>query len=253
MTATAIKPVINSSNAIHLILQGKGGVGKSLVSSYLAQYFMSIEGAAVQCFDTDPVNQTLLSFKALQAEHVNLLDGSKIDERNFDALTERLTTENNIFIIDNGASSFIPLTNYLIENRIIEMLRERGKEVFIHCVVIGGQALDDTISGFVALAEQTNTKNNIVVWLNEYFGAIEYKGKQFTDMRAYTENVNKVRGIIKLVKRNPDTFGVDIHEMHARKFTFDEAIISEEFYLMAKQRIKIVQRDVFSQLEAVEF
>lgn len=253
MRSTTIKPAFNSSNAIHLILQGKGGVGKSLASSYLAQYLMSIEGSAVQCIDTDPVNQTLLSFKSLQAEHINLLDGSKVDERKFDGLTERLATENKIFIIDNGASSFIPLTNYLIENRIVEMLRECGKEVLIHCVIIGGQALDDTISGFVALAEQTNTKNNIVVWLNEYFGAIEYKGKQFSDMRAYTDNADKVRGIIKLIKRNPDTFGKDIHEMLKRKITFDEVIKSEEFYLMAKQRIKIVQRDVFSQLEVMGF
>ncbi len=252
MTATAIKQVIKTPNAIHLILQGKGGVGKSLVSSFLAQYFMSHEGCAVKCFDTDPVNQTLVSYKALQAEHVKLLEGSKIEERNFDALTERLVSENCIFVIDNGASSFIPLTNYLIENNVISMLQESGKEVFIHCVITGGQALDDTISGFVALAEQANT-NNIVVWLNEYFGAIEYKTKKFIDMRAYTENADKVRGIVKIAKRNPDTFGVDIEEMTTCKLTFDEAIKSENFYIMAKQRIKIVRRDIFSQLDNVSF
>ncbi len=45
-------------NSIHLSLQGKGGVGKSLVASILAQYFLHT-GRDLCCIDTDPVNQTL--------------------------------------------------------------------------------------------------------------------------------------------------------------------------------------------------
>jgi len=43
-------------DAIHLSLQGKGGVGKSLVASILAQYFNS-RGKRIQCIDTDPVTR----------------------------------------------------------------------------------------------------------------------------------------------------------------------------------------------------
>src|SRR4051812_14654472 len=39
------------ANSIHLSLQGKGGVGKSLVASILAQYFRA-RGLAVRCIDT---------------------------------------------------------------------------------------------------------------------------------------------------------------------------------------------------------
>ena len=39
--------------AIHFTLQGKGGVGKSLVASILAQYFRH-RGAEIHCIDTDP-------------------------------------------------------------------------------------------------------------------------------------------------------------------------------------------------------
>ena len=46
-------------SAIHMSLQGKGGVGKSLAASVLAQYFMA-RGKAVRCIDADPVNKTLL-------------------------------------------------------------------------------------------------------------------------------------------------------------------------------------------------
>jgi CO dehydrogenase nickel-insertion accessory protein CooC1 len=41
------------SSAIHLSLQGKGGVGKSLIASILAQYFVE-NGHKVECVDTDP-------------------------------------------------------------------------------------------------------------------------------------------------------------------------------------------------------
>ncbi len=76
----------NSSNptAIHLSLQGKGGVGKSLVASILAQYFLS-RSRVVNCIDTDPVNGTLSQYAALGAQRLKLLlrDGS-IDSRSFD-------------------------------------------------------------------------------------------------------------------------------------------------------------------------
>ena len=40
-------------NAIHLSLQGKGGVGKSLIASILAQYF-NARSKIIRCIDTDP-------------------------------------------------------------------------------------------------------------------------------------------------------------------------------------------------------
>ena len=42
----------NARPTVHLILQGKGGVGKSLVAAILVQYFREKQ-KVVQCFDTD--------------------------------------------------------------------------------------------------------------------------------------------------------------------------------------------------------
>jgi Mrp family chromosome partitioning ATPase len=68
---------------IHLTLQGKGGVGKSLVASILAQYFRH-RGAEIHCVDTDPVNQTFSQYIELGAEHLALMHDGKIDSRGFD-------------------------------------------------------------------------------------------------------------------------------------------------------------------------
>lgn len=249
------EPVANEKKQVRrvdFILQGKGGVGKSLIACLLAQYLKS-QSSDVKCLDTDPVNQTFSNYKELGAEYIPILVGSKIDERQFDGMMEQiLTAESGSFVIDNGASTFIPLTSYMAENSVVQVLEEAGYEVYFHTVVTGGQAIIDTMSGFKALAEMTNSKN-IIVWLNEYFGSVEYNGKTFIEMKAFKEMEDCVRGIVVLHKRNPDTFGKDFDEMTKRKLVFSQAIADPAFSLMAKQRLKTVQKDVFAQIEKIGF
>ena len=84
---------IEPTGAIHLTLQGKGGVGKSLVASVLAQYLRG-KGKEVRCIDTDPVNRTFAQYSALGADRLNLRDEhNRIEQRAFDSLIERFLTE----------------------------------------------------------------------------------------------------------------------------------------------------------------
>ena len=236
-------------HAIHMSLQGKGGVGKSLVASILAQYLQN-DNRSIECIDTDPVNRTLSQYKAVNAGRLELLRNGNVDPRGFDALMERLLTEDVTFAIDNGASTFLPLWSYVIENRVMDLLSNAGKKLYVHTVVTGGQALLDTINGFRSLAQSTEERT-IVVWINEYFGRVERDGKTFADMAAYVENAGKVFGSVHITQRNYDTFGRDIEEVIARKLTFDEAIREGSFSLMTKQRLKVVQRDLFEQLALI--
>jgi CobQ/CobB/MinD/ParA nucleotide binding domain len=239
--------------AIHLTLQGKGGVGKSLVASVLAQYLKE-KGREVRCVDTDPVNRTFAQYGALGADRLNLRDEhNRIEQRAFDSLMERFLTEDGAtFVVDNGASTFLPLWHYLLENSALDYLRQNGRKVYVHTVITGGQALLDTLNGFHELA-QTTEERNIVVWVNEYFGRVEAEGKKFSEMTAYRENSDKVCGAVIFSKRNQDTFGRDVEEMIAAKLTFHEAITAAKLPIMAKQRLKIVQRDLFEQLDRVPF
>ena len=239
--------------AAHFTLQGKGGVGKSLVAAIIAQYFKSI-GAAPACIDTDPVNQTLVNYKALNASHLPLMaeNSSRVDERKFDGLMEQLLSKDGVFVVDNGSASFIPLSNYLLENDALRVLRDAGRDVFIHVVITGGQALLETLEGFRALAAASSSQN-IVVWLNEYFGPIELDGKTFVEMKVYQEHASRVRGTIRIQERNADTFGKDIQVLAKNKLTFEEALASPDWQIMARQRIRTVQRDLFEQLDSVGF
>jgi len=242
-----------TAGAIHLTLQGKGGVGKSLIASILAQYLKE-RGREVRCIDTDPVNRTFAQYGALAADRLNLRDEhNRIEQRAFDSLMERLLTEESTtFVVDNGASTFLPLWHYLLENSALDYLRQNGRRVYVHAVITGGQALLDTLNGFHELA-QTTEERNIVVWVNEYFGRVEAEGKKFSEMTAYRENSDKVCGAVVFSKRNQDTFGRDVEEMIAAKLTFNEAIGTAKLPVMAKQRLKIVQRDLFEQLDRVPF
>lgn len=238
-------------HSIHMSLQGKGGVGKSLISSILAQYFAA-RNHTVHCFDTDPVNRTLFQYKSLNVERLDLLDeDGAIDQRVYDSLFDRLLTEDATFVIDNGASTFIQLWRYLLEWGAAEALAERNKRLYIHTVITGGQALLDTLHGFHSLAA-SSSQQNIVVWLNEYFGRIERDGKKFEQMTAFQESQSRVYGSVHLARRNPETFGRDMEDVISRKLTIDEAIREGPFSLVAKQRMKMMQRDWFEQLDRLE-
>ena len=116
-------------SAIHLVLQGKGGVGKSLVAALLAQYLAQgkAAGQALLCADTDPVNDTFARYGAFGAQRIKILNADKnIDARAFDGLIESVLAHEGNCVIDNGASTFIPLSAYLRENSVVELLQASG-------------------------------------------------------------------------------------------------------------------------------
>ena len=84
---------------IHMVLQGKGGVGKSMIAATLAQYKAG-KGTKPLCIDTDPVNATFEGYKALNVRRLNIMEGDEINTRNFDALVEQIATAEVDVIID---------------------------------------------------------------------------------------------------------------------------------------------------------
>lgn len=233
---------------VHMVLQGKGGVGKSLIAAMIAQYKIS-KGQTPICVDTDPVNATFNGYKKLSVKKLEILEGDEINSRHFDTLIEMIVAnDKDDIIIDNGASSFVPLSHYLITNDVPALLRDMGHELVIHTVVTGGQALIDTLGGFGHLVEQYPSECTFVVWLNPYWGPIEDNGKTFEQMKVYTSNKNRVSAIIKIPDLKEETFGRDLSEMLQAKQTFNEAIEAEGNTIMMRQRLKIVQRQMFDQM-----
>lgn len=222
---------------IHFILQGKGGVGKSMVAAMLYQYYME-NGYSVLGYDTDPINKTLAAFKEFTINKIDIMqdDGDNIDSRKFDLLLEELAAAPNEahIVIDNGASSFIALGAYMSDSNMLEILAESGHRVYFHTIITGGQALIDTLNGFDKLVSNFPTAD-IVIWKNPYFGKLELDGKKFEDFKVIKEN--PVYSIIEIPMGNKDLIGKDLEQLFAQKKSF-QAGINGSSYIAVKHRLK---------------
>ena len=237
-------------NTVHFVLQAKGGIGKSFVSTLLAQHIINETGAA-RCFDTDQENTTFEHYTALSVRHVVVTGQSRlIDPKKFDALMETLLTETGNFVIDTGANTFSNLLAYMVENEIFPMLMLARKTTYVHTIVGGGDTLADTANGFYAIAQKVSG-TRVVLWLNEHFGEIKTaEGKPFTETLAYRQSAGRLAGTVTLYRRNPATFGEDIRKLNIKRHTIAQALASPEYTLMEKQRLRSFGRDIFGQLKA---
>lgn len=238
-------------NSVHFVLQGKGGIGKTLVSSFLAQYIDDKFPGTLECYDTDQENATFADYKAFNVKLVDVMNSDRtINRKMFDTmLLDIFKSEKNI-VIDNGANTFSPLMSYLMENSFIDMMLESGKRVYIHTIIGGGDNLKDTTAGFVSLAKQTNCP--MVIWLNENasWGTTE----NFIESKIFSDNSANVRGVVLLQGRNSDTFGDDIKRMNKARMTLKEITAAEgKFNILEISRLSTVVRDVFKKLDTVEW
>lgn len=232
----------------NFILQGKGGVGKSYISSILAQYYKE-QNLPLACIDTDPVNATFTGYKSFGVQSLDIMDGDNIDPRRFDLLMETLLIqeEGTQVVVDNGAATFVPLGAYLAENKAVELLQASGHTVRLHSVITGGQAMSDTLLGM-----QTLLKNfpdvPVVAWLNTFFGAIENRGRTFEEFAIYTDFHERFEALVSLPKFSTSTFGKDIEAMLTRRLTFAEAAVCSDFGIMTRQRLSMVWNAIQTEL-----
>lgn len=234
---------------VHLMLQGKGGVGKSTATIFLAQYLKE-HGVDFQGVDTDPVNQSFFAYKGLKVKHLEVLDAGTVNQRRFDALIEEVIESKTDYLIDNGASSFIPLASYIAENKILELFESNGVTVYLHTPVVAGAAMKDSLSGMKAIADMTDRKN-LVVWKNENFGLVEHKGMGLEDMQVFKNSADSIMGVVQLRSRTASTFGDDLKKMLTLNKTFNECLEGKDFYITEKSRLKIMRDDIFAEIDRV--
>ena len=242
-------------NSIHLVMQGKGGVGKSLTAVFIAQYLKQ-KGNNVMCADTDPVNATFTQHKSLDVAHIEIAKDGNVIQSKFDALIEMIMASVGDFVIDNGAATFLPLTKYLVANDIYEILAGAGKKIFIHNVLTSGAGAGDTYNGLAELIGKVNSFAKIVVWENEFWGPVLYEGRPITDTKLFKEadKAGKIAGLVKIIDRSQnDAFVSDMAKMTTKKMTLADVNESTEFNFLAKNRIAKIVNGVFTELDLVKW
>ena len=207
-------------------------------------------GRPLKCVDTDPVNKTFSSFKALNVTCLELIEEQEINTRNFDALYEIGKDNETDVVVDNGASSFLPLNNYMLEIDFPEMLMATGQQLFIHVPVAGGNLLLDTLNGFSGIASQYPEEVKIIVWINENWGPVEHEGKPFEKLKAYTENKHNVNGIVTLPKLSK-TFNAAFTDILTEGRLLEEGINDSKLVVPDRQRLKMIQKKYFTPIDLV--
>jgi hypothetical protein len=132
----------------------------------VAQYLTEKDQTPV-CFDTDPLNESLVRIKGLGATEVPLLIDDTINVDAVDALIERILTTDAEIVVDNGAASFVPMSRYLVENNIAELIESAGKRMVIHTVIVGGGNTVDTAKGLEAVLVNFPPSVKVVVWIHD--------------------------------------------------------------------------------------
>jgi len=237
-------------HTVHIVMMGKGGVGKSMSASLLAQCLLKM-GRNLFCADTDPTNMTFSHYKALNVQHFNISDEQlRVDTRKFDDLITKIASFEGDCVVDTGASSFLPLMNYLHENKMIDLLESTGRRVVLHTPLVGGQAIDETIRGLQTILEFFSAP--VVVWVNEYFGNVQKDGVSFKETSLYKDAKKRLLGVVFLQELNPDTSGQDVANMTKKYLTFDEVLDSPETDLPTRHRLGIVRKSIFDQFAAID-
>ncbi len=106
--------------AIHFIGGEKGGVGKSVVSRVLAQYFIDHHLPFVG-FDTDRSHATFQRFYGAYAAHTVIEDYASLDR-----IAEAITSEpSRQVVVDLAAQTMPPLSRWMDESGLIGLLAEQ--------------------------------------------------------------------------------------------------------------------------------
>lgn len=243
----------------HFVLQGKGGVGKTTVSTFITQYVKDYLKQDYLAIDTDQVNASFASFKDLNVEQVNLMEENRITDKGWEMLANRLlNTDKSNIIIDNGASSFVPLMNYAYDNDLFNILtaEEHNYEgtVFIHTVIAGGEGLAHTLAGLNTICYNfINSNTRLIVWINNYLGKIETEDKKITDYPEYKNNESKILGVVRIPTYKGDLFKVDLSNMLTNHKTFEEMLEDTKVFVMSRSRFKRMQKEMFEELNKIDF
>ncbi len=236
---------------IHLVMQGKGGVGKSLLAFYLAQYVREKNGKCL-VFDTDPLNQTLARTTALEAKVVRILaeDNITIMKNAFDLMIEECETEDADVVIDVGASSFVPMLEYCVVNGVYDLWHEMGHTCILHSIITG-KDFGHTCNMFAVVMEKTGRLPSVssIVWLNPFAGPVEKDGKGFDKTSVYRDNERHIKAVLPMPAFTSDMFHPDFLAMMEKGRTFDEVIADPVVSIMSRQRVKMMKRDIFGVMD----
>lgn len=236
-----------AKNSIHIVTQAKGGVGKSFISRLLIQYLR--ESMSVFCFDADPLNDGLVSFKGLNAHKLEtkLLNGNLDSRSYYDPMFETILLKDSCFLIDSGSSTHINFINYIKGSDILNLFKEENRKIYFHVPLAGNQDFNDCYRELIKLA-QLFPGNSFVVWENEFHGDIEQDYKVDQSYKSLSNIIGHVE--LKNLQSSPLLY--DIEMMNKEKLLFNEIEENSDFFgAIIRRRLMLYKESIYKQLNDI--
>lgn len=253
---------------VHLIAQGKGGVGKTFIAWLMAQFLRERQGGEVGIFDTDPINQSLRAFEDLDVNYIRLFSNERnIEPGDFDRLMEAAVTSPGDLVIDTGSSNFVPLYTYLSYDQADQVFAAANCNLFIHVPIVGGESRADCLSRLEIMINHVPNAR-FVVWINNYPVAVFPKSDDpslgepgsFDNTDVFKSYRGRICGVVDLPQFPEDSTGKTLKFLTRNHLTFRqfdkigasgsvEKVGGTAITLMSKFRAKQVKEALFSQFK----
>lgn len=236
-----------AKNSIHIVVQAKGGVGKSFISRLLIQYLQ--ENMKVFCFDADPLNDGLVAFRGLNAHKLEtkLINGNLDSRAYYDPMFETILLNESCFLVDSGASTHINFINYIKGSDILNLFKEENREIYFHVPLAGNVDFGDCLKELVKLSK-TFSNNHFVIWENEFHGELEKNYIQDENYKALTNILGTV--VLKNLQSSPLLH--DIELMNRHKLLFSEIDDNPNFFgAIIRRRLNLYKKSIFKQLDSI--
>jgi hypothetical protein len=165
------------------IAQGKGGLGKSVLTFLLAEKHQ--HAVVIDADDATTTSMRQLAYRT--PIQVSFLDRAtqRIDRSAFNTLFESIEeAERQLFIVDAGASVSEQLPKYFFATgpqNVREMLDTSGIELQIICVVSGGNNFKASMSYLSELVESAQNAFEIIVANNRHYEMSEEQFEAYQD------------------------------------------------------------------------
>ncbi|MGA1861864.1 hypothetical protein OWM07_03165 [Deferribacter thermophilus] len=207
---------MKSKKNFSLILQGKGGVGKSLLAAMLTQYFTTHQKDVVLPYDVDAEQNTLAKW-VKDAVTVDVLNAEIEDidkEKFYDFFEQIMQEQGKNIVIDVGTSISKSFLTFLKELQVLKYLTDIYN-VHVFTIVTSD---DDTVMYLNNLWELNQP---VYVFKNEYFGKVNYETdfnfypihdlnkrivRKVTELKIPYENINKDKRLMVLEKQYASQF-----------------------------------------------
>lgn len=226
---------------IHFIGGEKGGVGKSLVSRVLAQYFID-RGLPFLGFDTDRSHGALLRFYADFASPV-VIDRQESLDRIVEAAAE---DPQRRVLVDLAAQTQPALTAWIEDSGLLDLAAELGLTLTYWHVMDAGR---DSVDLLTQLLDQFGGRMKLVLVLNEI------RGDDF-ELLAASGQLERAQALGAQVVRLRHLNDGTMHKIDGHSTSFWAAVNHSEraatgLGLLERQRVKVWLQRVYEEIDRV--